>query len=140
MLLYILALSSALLADSMTLDIKLPAEVPVGHPVPITLRLTNTGRAPLTVYFQGRPVAFDIIVSRRDGTVVWRRLKGAVISAILQVRTLAPAETLEFQDTWSQKTNNGDPVSPGDYLVTGVLPTDPPAELRTTPLPLRLTP
>jgi hypothetical protein len=140
MLLYLLALLGALRADSVTLDIRLPAGVRVGHPVPITLRVTNTGATPLTLYLQGRPASFDVIVSRRDGTVVWRRLEGAVISAILQVRTLAPAETLELQDTWDQKTNRGEPVGPDDYVVTGVLPTDPPAELRSTPVPLRITP
>jgi hypothetical protein len=140
MLLYVLALSGALLVDSMTLDIRLPAEARTGDPVAITLRLTNTSGKPLTIYLQGRPVAFDLVVSRRDGTLVWRRLEGAVISAVLQVRSLAPGEVLEFSDTWSQQTNLGTAVEPGEYLVTGVLPTDPPAELRTRPARLTILP
>jgi hypothetical protein len=140
MLLYALALSGALLADSMTIDIRLPAEVCRGDKVAITLRVTNTSGKPLTLYLQGRPVAFDVIISRRDGTLVWRRLEGAVISAVLQVRSLAPGEVMEFSDSWSQRTNLGAAVEPGEYLVTGVLPTDPPAELRTQPVPLRILP
>lgn len=137
---YTIALVGAVLRDSMTFDILVPDTVRAGQPVPITLRLTNAGRKPVTAYLQGRPVAFDIIVSRRDDGVVWRRLEGAVISAVLQVRSLAPGEVMEFSDTWSQRTNLGAAVEPGEYLVTGVLPTDPPAELRTQPVPLRILP
>jgi hypothetical protein len=139
MLLYALNLLRTFLA-SMTLQIVLPPTVRVSEPVPITLRLTNTGRKSVTAYLQGRPVAFDVIVSRHNGTVVWRRLEGAVVSAVLQVRTLAPGEALEFSDSWSQQSNLGKSVGPGEYLVTGVLPTDPPAELRTQSVPLRILP
>jgi hypothetical protein len=125
---------------SMTLQIVLRDTVRSGEAVPITLRLTNTSRKPATVYLQGRPVAFDIIVSRHDGEVVWRRLEGAVVPAVLQVRTLGPGEVLEFNDSWSQRNNQGKPVRPGEYLVAGVLPTDPPAELRTKTVPLRILP
>jgi hypothetical protein len=139
MLPYALNLLGTLLA-SMTLQIMLPTSVPVGAAVPITLRLTNTSPKPVTAYLQGRPVAFDIIVSSRDGALVWRRLEGAVIPAILQVRTLAPGEVLEFSDAWLQQNNRGESVGPGEYLVTGVLPTDPPAELRTPSAALRILP
>jgi hypothetical protein len=124
----------------MTLEIRLPAEVRRGDTVPITLRVTNTSSKPLTIYLQGRPVAFDNIVSRRDGTTVWRRLKGAVVSAVLQVRTLAADEVLEFTDTWYQQSNLGESVVPGEYLVVGALPTDPPAKLRSEPGLLRILP
>jgi hypothetical protein len=139
-LLYTLSLLGTLLLNSVTLDIVVPAAVRVGEAVPITLRLTNTGRRPGTIYLQGRPVAFDIVITRRDGTPVWQRLDEAVISAILQVRELAPGEVIEFSDTWSQSTNDGESVPPGDYLVTGILPTDPPAELRTRTATLRILP
>ena len=140
MLLHALALSATLVLDSMTLDIVLPDTVRAGDVVPITLRLTNTSKKPITVYLGGRPVAFDIIVRRRDGTPVWRRLEGAVITAILQVRQLAPGEVLEFHDSWPQQTNQGQSVGPGEYRVTGVLPTDPPEELRTEPVALCILP
>jgi uncharacterized protein (DUF58 family) len=139
MLLYALDLLGILLG-SMTLQIVLPASVRAGEAVPITLRLRNTAQSPATVYLQGRPVAFDIIVSRHDGAVVWRRLEGAVVSAVLQVRSLAPGEVLEFSDSWPQQSNLGKSIGPGEYLVAGVLPTDPPAELRTQPVPLRILP
>ena len=139
MLLYALSLLGILLG-SMTLHIVLPACVSVGEGVPITLRLTNADRQAASVYLQGRPTAFDIVVTRRDGTPVWRRLEGAVVPAVLQVRQLTPGAVLEFHDTWPQRTNVGAAVGPGEYLVTGVLPTDPPAELRTRPARLRILP
>jgi hypothetical protein len=139
MLLYALNLLGTFVA-SMTLHIELPPMVQAGEAVPITLRLTNTSGEPVTAYLQGRPVAFDIIVSRRDNSVVWRRLEGAVVSAVLHVRTLAPGEVHQFGDTWYQQSNLGKSVGPGEYLVTGVLPTDPPAELRTQSVPLRILP
>jgi hypothetical protein len=138
-LLYALSLLGLLLG-SMTLDIVVPACVRVGEGVPITLRLTNADQRAADVYLQGRPAAFDIVITRRDGTPVWRRLEGAVVPAVLQVRSLAPGAVLEFHDTWPQRTNRGAAVGPGDYLVTGVLPTDPPAELRTRPARLRILP
>ena len=139
MLLYVLNLLGILLG-SMTLHLVMPASVRVGEEVPITLRLMNADRQAADVYLQGRPTAFDIVVTRRDGTPVWRRLEGAVVPAVLQVRSLAPGAVLEFHDSWPQRTNLGAAVGPGDYLVTGVLPTDPPAELRTRPAPLRILP
>ena len=139
MLLYVLSLLGILFAP-MTLHLVMPASVRAGEGVPITLRLTNPDRRAADLYLQGRPAAFDIIVTRRDGTPVWRRLEGAVVPAVLQVRSLAPGAVLEFHDTWAQRTNLGSAVEPGDYLVTGVLPTDPPAELRTHAAPLRILP
>lgn len=140
MSLYLLGLLSSLIPGLMQLEIALPATARAGESVPMTLWLKNTDRRPVNVYLQGRPAAFDIIVSRSDGIPVWRRLEGAVIPAILQVRTLAPGEVLEFRDTWAQRSNLGKSIGPGEYLVTGVLPTDPPAELRTQAVPLRILP
>jgi hypothetical protein len=120
------------------LDIALPDRVRQGEPVPIALRLINPAPHPSTVYLAGRPVAFDIVVARTDGVAIWRRLHGAVINAILQVRVLAPGEALTFSDTWRQQDDRGLPTAPGEYRVTGVLPGDPPEELRTEASPLRI--
>ena len=76
--------------------------------MPVTLRLTNTGREQLTVYLQGRPIAFDLTVRHLDGTIVWRRLEGQVVSAILAVRQLEPGASLEFEEVWRQVSNTGE--------------------------------
>jgi Intracellular proteinase inhibitor len=135
-----LALSFAAVADSMHLEIVLPDSVRAGEPVPVTLRLTNTSQKRLTVYLQGRPIAFDLTVRRLDGTIVWRRLEGEVVSAILAVRQLEPGASLEFEEAWGQVSSTGEAVSPGDYRVTGALPTDAPEPLQTSPALLRIVP
>jgi hypothetical protein len=133
-----LMLSGLLLGDSISFQVVVPDSVRVGEPVPITLRLTNTGDRAVTLYLQGRPIAFDIAVRRSGGDTVWRRLEGQVVSAILAVQTLEPGATLEFQDLWRQVSNVGEPVPPGEYTVTGALPTDAPTPLRTPPSSLRI--
>jgi hypothetical protein len=135
-----LALSLATIADSMRFEIVLPDSVRAGEPVPVTLRLTNTGREPLTIYLQGRPIAFDVTVRRPDGTIVWRRLEGEVVSAILAVRQLEPGASLEFEEVWRQVSNAGEAVPPGDYRVTGVLPGDASEAFQTSPALLRIVP
>jgi hypothetical protein len=135
-----LVLSLATATDSMRFEIVLPASVRVGEPVPVTLRVTNTGREQLTVYLQGRPITFDVTVRRLDGTIVWRRLEGEVVSAILAVRQLEPGASLEFEEVWHQVSNTGEAVPPGDYRVTGVLPTDAPEPLETSSALLRIVP
>ena len=122
----------------MLLELAVPAEVPAGHPVPIVLRVRNTVDAARDLALQGRPTAYDVIVTRRDGTIVWRRLEGKVIQSILQLRTLEAGESLEFRHSWNQRSNSGERVPPGEYLVTGVLPTDSPAELRSRTERLRI--
>lgn len=138
--LWTLALSLGTVADSMRLEIVLPDSVRVRESVPVTLRLTNTGREPLTVYLQGRPIAFDLTVRNLDGTIVWRRLEGEVVPAILAVRQLEPGASLEFEEVWRQVSNAGEAVPPGDYRVTGALPTDAPEPLQTSPVVLRIVP
>jgi hypothetical protein len=122
----------------MHFEIVAPAKVPQGEPVPVNLRLTNTTDRPITVYLQGRPPAFDIVVKNESGAVVWRRLEGQTIPAILGVHTLEPGRVLEFSDTWNQRTLGGAPVPPGRYTVTGALLTDEPVPLTTPPKPIRV--
>lgn len=108
----------------MRVEIVAPATVRKGRPVRLALKVSNTTDRPITLYLQGRPVAFDLVVRQRAGGVVWQRLEGATVSAILGVRTLDPGATLELTDTWNQRTNAGKPAEPGDYVVTGSVLTD----------------
>jgi hypothetical protein len=104
------------------------------EPVPIVIRIANTGSRAIELHLQGRTTVFDLIVSRQ-GTVVWRRLEGEAVAAILQLRILEPGEVLEFQDTWPQVDRAGRRVEPGKYHVSGEIPTDG-EPLRAGPLTL----
>lgn len=111
-------------SDSLRLRLDVPDEVRVGESVPIALSVENVAERPIDLHLTGRTIAFDLVVVDTDGAVVWRRLEGAVIPAILQLRTLAPGEVLELDDTWNQRSNVGEAVEPGTYTVQGEVLTD----------------
>jgi Intracellular proteinase inhibitor len=136
--LVLLALAAALgrQPDSMRVELVVPPKVAAGAPVPIAIRISNTTARPIELHLQGRTVVFDLIVSRRDA-VVWRRLEGEAVTAILQLRMLAPGEVLELKDTWHQTDGAGRPVGPGEYSVSGMVPTDA-APLRVGPVRLTI--
>lgn len=115
------------------LEIVAPPSVRLGESVPIALRVTNPGDRNLDLYLVGRAITFDIVVAASDGQVVWRRLEHVTSQQILQVKTLAPGETMELKEVWKQA------LDPGEYTVQGVLPTDG-APLRTAPKRLWITP
>ena len=94
----------------------------------------------MTLYLRGRTIAFDIVVAREDGTVVWRRLEGQVVPAIIQVKELASGEVVELRGEWNQRTARGRPVGAGLYSVRGELLTDTPLPLATAPVQLRIGP
>ena len=135
--LYAFLLTAALYADSMTVELLVPDRVRTGEPVPITVRATNQGTAPATLYLRGRPIAFDVIVTDARGKVVWQRLKGATISMVLQVRELKPGDSLTLEDVWPQHTNAGAVVEPGDYHLKAQLLTDT-EPLESASVPLRI--
>ena len=100
------------MSDSLAFTIHVPDSVRAGEPVPIVLRVTNRTDAPVDLHLLGRTIAFDVVVTREDGTPVWRRLEGQAVQSILQLR----------------------------YRVHGELPTDEPEPLRTPAAPLRILP
>jgi Intracellular proteinase inhibitor len=107
--------------DSLRLELVAPARVRAGEAVPIRLRARNVTEKPLDLYLRGRSPTLDVIVARPSGDVVWRRLEGEIIPAIVHLRPLAPGEQLEIAASWNQRTNAGRPVDPGEYVVTGLL-------------------
>lgn len=105
----------------MRLELELPGSVSLGDAVPITLRVRNDATEPAELALTGRPIAFDIVVRRQDGTEVWKRLRGQTVSMMLQVAILAPGESLEFAHEWDQRDSAGREVAAGVFLVHGSL-------------------
>jgi hypothetical protein len=122
------------------LELELPGEVGRGARIPITLRLTNRSDRPEDVVLQGRPPAFDVVVTDRQGRLRWRRLEGEVIPAVLQLRTLAPGEAIVLEAEWDRRDAGGEELPPGVYTVTGSVPSDPPMVFQAGPTSLRLLP
>lgn len=122
-------------ADSLDLELVLPARVRAGAPVPIMLRVRNRTERTLDLYLRGRTATFDVVIVSPRGEVVWRRLEDEIIPAIVHLRTLAPDERLEVETVWNQRTKAGKQVRPGEYTVRGLLLVEgDPLETRLTPL------
>jgi hypothetical protein len=126
--------------ESLRVRLEIPELVLAGQVVPIVIRLENGGQRPLDLYLRGRTIAFDIFITRRDGHVVWQRLKDEIIPAIIQLKVLQPGEVLELKDEWRQRSNRGEPVEPGSYVVRGTVLTDGPNPLETASESLRIAP
>ena len=123
--------------DSLEVSLALPGVIRTGQTVRFTLRVRNIASHPLGLYLLGPTPTMDVQVSRADGGLVWRRLEGAVIPAILRVRTLSPGEGFEVSAEWDQRTTAGAATGPGDYVATGLLLVEDGA-LRSPPLPFRI--
>ena len=119
----------------LALRLEAPAQVPPGQVVQLTLKLKNTSAVRVEQPLGGRP-PHDVVVTRRDGTEVWRWSKGRVVQDVLELKALRPGEELVFDAEWNQRDADGRPVPPGSYLVKGILRTDPPEALETKPRPL----
>jgi hypothetical protein len=78
------------------------------------------------------------VVQDDTGRMVWQRLAGATLLMILGVRQLAPGETLQLEDTWSQQDGAGRPVPPGRYRLIGIVPGEPGRELRSPEVVLEI--
>lgn len=109
-------------ADTLIVELDAPQRVSAGDSVPFVLRVSNPGPQPREIHLTGRPTAFDIVVRTQDGETVWRRLHGGVVTMILELRVLAPGESLAFEARWDRTDNDGAPVPPGEYAAHAVLP------------------
>jgi len=129
---------ASLRSDSLRLELRAPAEVRQREPVRVTLLLRNESAKPIELHLLGRTIAWDLVVSDTTGRVVWRRLEGAAVPAILRLEPLAPGQELTFTGEWDQRTSSGQPVEPGEYSLHATLPTDAPEPLRTPTVKLRI--
>ncbi|MGH7711047.1 MAG: BsuPI-related putative proteinase inhibitor, partial [Gemmatimonadaceae bacterium] len=107
--------------DSLGLQLLVASPARAGQAVRFTMRVQNVTARPLDVYLRGRESTFDVVVARPGGDVVWRRLEGETIPAIVHIRTLAPSERFELVAEWDQRTKQGTRVPPGEYTVRGLL-------------------
>lgn len=110
--------------EGAVVSLVLPDSVAAGDVVAIELQVSNETSAPLDLYLRGRDVTFDIAVTDSTGDAVWRRLEGEVTQAVPQLRTLAPGAVIRLRHDWDQKSQRGDPVGPGRYVVRGSVTTD----------------
>ena len=108
-------------SDPLRLELLMPAHVRAGERLPIRLRVQNVSGRAIDLYLRGRAPTFDVLVARPSGEVVWRRLEGEIIPAIVHLHPLAPGERLEIETAWDQRAQNGRAAGAGDYVATGLL-------------------
>ena len=125
--------------EGAVVTLEMPETVNVGTPVPIRIRVRNESSSPLDLYLRGREPTFDIAIADSSGDAVWRRLEGEVTQAVLQLKTLAPGEVMELSHTWDQKSQRGQQVPLGRYVVKGSLVTDGQSTLESPPATLEIT-
>lgn len=97
-----------------------PDSARAGTPVDFRLVVTNDLPAPVDLYLRGREPTIDVEVARPNGDVVWRRLDGSLIPAVLQLYTLPSGGHLYVAATWDLQVG-GKPVSAGEYVVNASL-------------------
>ena len=133
-----LVLYSLLLQDSIAFRVHAPSSVHAGEPVPIELVLTNRTERSLTLRLEGHPIAFEVTISREDGTVVWRRSPGPDEPHAAEERVLAPAESLTLEVVWNGRLADGRVTRPGRYRISGSVPTDSPERFSALPAPVQV--
>lgn len=111
-------------SDALRLRLDVPDSAAPGESVEILFRVENVSDRPLDLYLRGRTIAFDVVVTDERGEVVWRRLGGEIVPAILRIETLGPGRAIELTERWDQRTDAGSPVDPGLYSVRAELLTE----------------
>jgi len=106
--------------------------------VPLVFSVTNTGKSSLTLQLLGRTPSADFQVSDPDGRRVWSLLGGNTLVSVLQLFPLDGGKVLTFRQIWNQHTDAGLAVTPGEYLIRGVLLTDAPGGLASPPAHLTI--
>jgi hypothetical protein len=99
---------------SLLLDV--PARVRVGDEVTLAATLVNRGGESVTLPGEGP----DFVVTREDGSEVWRRSRHADASPASPV-VLKPKEMHGSGYAWDQHDDDGRPVLAGTYRIRAVL-------------------
>lgn len=97
-----------------------PDSVRAGTKVEFRLVVANDSPAPVDLYLRGRKPTIDVEVTRENGDVVWHRLEGEIIPAVLQLHTLPRGAHLDVTASWDLRID-GKPASPGEYEVNAFL-------------------
>lgn len=94
-----------------------------GEAITLRLTVTNKGSSSLKLTFPSAQ-QYDFVITM-GGEEMWRWSHDKMFAAVLTEVTLAPSESVVYQERWSQKDNQGNLVSPGNYQVIGVLKAPP---------------
>jgi Intracellular proteinase inhibitor len=112
---------SAAMTEPGSDSLQVSLEVSTGEPIRFTFRARNAAPRQVALLLRGRSPTLDIEVRQSGSEVVWHRLEGEIIQAIVQVRILEPEEVLEVEAEWDGRLRDGSRVAPGDYQASALL-------------------
>lgn len=118
-------------------SLSVPRNVKADGALTIRLTLVNESTSALDLGLQGNP-PFRFSVAKESGESVWESTYGEAIQQILELRTLAPSDSLMFTSTWNLTDNQGRRVPSGSYMVHGWVELDPPFTARADPARLTI--
>jgi hypothetical protein len=101
-------------ADSLDIQLLVPDSASPGARVPVAMTIRNTTAKPIDLYLHGRGPTLDVIVRATDGRLVWQKLTGENLRAILKIHPLRAGETLTVGGEWPA-------AEPGEFTVIGVV-------------------
>jgi hypothetical protein len=102
--------------------------------VPLVLTVTNTGTAVVTLQVLGRKPTADFRISDAGDRPIWTRLRGQTMLGALRLYPLDSGRALVLRAMWDGRDDSGSLAPPGEYLIRGVLLTDDPGGLPSSPL------
>jgi hypothetical protein len=125
--------------DSLRLTVTVPKRVRPGERVPIVLQIANISGRELELYLQGRDITADVTVRNAERAVVWRKLEGVSVPAILSLRTLPAGESLTVREEWDQRISGGRQAGAGRFQIEAALLTEHGASLVFPPASVEIT-
>ena len=88
------------------------------------MNVRNPTTRPLDLYLRGRTTTVDVRVEDEAGRVIWQRLEGAVVPAIIQARRLDSGASFAERVEWDGRARGGVAMAPGRYTVRAFLLTE----------------
>ena len=107
---------------TLEVSMEVPTQATYGKTVPLKLTLRNVGDKSVAFLLGGNPY-HDFAITTSDGKAVWYWGCAQYRFDVLGIGNLEPGEEKAFVEEWQQVNVSGEPVSPGIYLVHGVLET-----------------
>ncbi|MBV9109968.1 MAG: hypothetical protein JO306_11220 [Gemmatimonadetes bacterium] len=111
------AADTAATSGPVSLLLDVPARVRVGDEVPLAATLVNRSGESVTLPGEGP----DFVVTRADGSEVWRRSRHAAAPSSPDPIILKPNDMHGSGYAWDQHDDDGRPVLAGTYRVRAVL-------------------
>ena len=105
----------------------------------LTFRMTLINRAgkAIELGLGGNPPSRFSVTTEAD-VLVWESTGGNPIQQLLELRTLAPGDSIVFTREWNLTDSTGTPVQRGTYTVHGWVELDPPFTARADPARLTI--